>query len=249
MPELVFKSDGRVFRRPFELTAPNEQEMQVDDAILAGLATNIIRKLPALCVMPQGPVGMSIINAKPECFFSVQLSSLNIHTTIEIENGIAVPTFTEDGDKIRLVWPVPDNMRLFLCGLVLPPDLERTSYHCNKAFLYAFSGRDAYLLPLANLYADGRICTGLREREGEAYFGPNAIESFYAMVQGFHASEWGAHLLNDQGDGSRVRARKFFRFKPTDSGFVALPGASGLDWVALCKSIGTDTLTWLPVAL
>lgn len=237
--EYVLKSDGRVLRRPVELTVQNETEIAIDDAILSTLTLSITRKVHRLAFLPEGVVHQCVTSDSGESFLSLRLARLKILATVKTNEGIVRPAFEPQGDFIPLEWIVPGDMRLMFVARCQP---ERDgTYFCQWAYLFALNGngRQAYKMPLPNLYADCHICLGV-----SGYFGNSLLECFQNTLQGFTDSKWNADLIH--GDERRGilpcfdQSQDMFIFKPVKDGFETLPPAA--PWASLCEKVGTAVL-------
>ena len=150
------------------------------------------------------------------------------------------------GDKtfpeMNMVWTPPKDMQLRFI-LQATTDPTKTGYndgrYCvQRVFLVAFdSNRNAYQLPLPNLYSDGRICL------------PDPIVKvnvcLYDMFAYFYRvisdSLWNNHLIKEDGKNWDL-SPEIFRFEPDENGFKQAPIKK--EWNKACKTMGHSSLQY-----
>lgn len=149
-------------------------------------------------------------------FFRPQ-TDVNDHVTI-------VPVFIAPGAEMALNWNTPNDMSLFFVSSWPTGDgtineLFPTCYLVAKGM-----DRRTYLLPLPNLFEDGRVCMGTVQRD---WVKSNIFDTFKKALEIFDAAPWNADLMVD------IRwqnSKKLFRFSP--EGVQEAPESA---WTTLSK--------------
>jgi hypothetical protein len=87
---------------------------------------------------------------------------------------------------MRLLWTVPNNMRLTLCLY-----MDGQNRVINTFFVAHDNEGRQYMLPLSNLYDDCRLCTG----QYDIAKGSSSFDAIYSSVQQFYSSSWQGDLF------------------------------------------------------
>lgn len=245
-PEFVIKGDGRVYKRPVAMTVEGEAEIDLAGPLLQNAQLSIQRRTWNAFNSPAGPVHVCTTDDNGGAFLSVTLASLILRCTIEVSEGIAVPTFQKEGSTVELQWNPPADCQLVYV-LYCPPDNgapknPKRIWAASVSHLFAFhrARPECFRLPLPNLFADCRICTGTGD-----YAGKTMQDLFLVALDNFQQAQWNSDLLdgdNRQGIAPRREEMKtLFRFRPTGSGFEPLP--SETPWMKLSDKVGLEILS------
>ena len=238
MPEIVLKPDGRVLKRPFEVTCADEREIQIDDAILECLTGHIARKSKRLFSLNGQPVGVALLNDNSIAFCSVRLPVLNLNSTIKTDGSLVIPSFEEKGDYVTLRWTPPMDMKLIYTAKL---EFTGSLWQSGMGYIFAFfSSTQVYRVPLPNVYNDCSICNG---RNGDPYAGDTIMDCFSNSLSDFNSSKWNADLIHDSVNGMFVESQRMFRFEPTSDGFNTIQ--TEIHWTKLSRPVGTDVLNYV----
>lgn len=236
--EYVLKMDGRVLRRPFEVQCSGELEIQLDGAILASLNIATPRKLQDAFTLPDGSrVHLCSVDQKGSVYLSMRLSQLHLRATARIDaaTGAAVPSFDAKGEFLPLVWTPPADMVLMFAAMVKPYD---GSYYSDLCYLFAIAGKQAYQIPVPNLYNDCHLCLG-----GDGMFtGKTLSEVFERAYVNVKESPWNNHIIKDDSDLFK-KSQELFRFNSTKDGFVSM--LPDKHWAKLCRPMATEVVSYL----
>lgn len=216
----------------------SRQEMNINDAIIEPLTTNLSRicknVMPMSAVSPDalGNVSMSTMS-QGQSVFSMPVFKMSLNTRFASDsNGILTPVFeAPDGPTLPIFWIPPTTMKLVL-SIILGPKFENMNQYLTA---HDKQGR-LWRLPLSNLYQDCRLCPGIADYSRSQ----NCLDSLKVAWEQFRNSKWNQDLYADSTDGRRRATNKMFRFKPNDSDFTQLP--LDAEWTDLCEKIGNEFL-------
>ncbi len=143
------------------------------------------------------------------------------------ENVFLVPVWaaqkTPASAEHKLEWIPPDGMVLWFVTAWECKDADPTG-HTPKCYLLARDAQDmryTYLLPMPNLYEDGRICMGDSFRPSGNVPG----KQYDIAVKSFMSTDWNNHLI-----GNAVNSQEMFKFD--GNGKQVAPTKN---WRELCK--------------
>lgn len=185
-----------------------------------------------------------IVDAK-RTFCVAEIPALNLRSHWELTaDQILVPKFINKDHDLHgklmhaaALWTPPAGMRLLFINQI---GSDRGVWFSNESsWLFAFNAsKKAFLLPLPNVYEDGRICMGEFGGVGEDN---NIQSSLMLATRQFYGAGWNADLNADEACVQRL-----FRFKPSADGGIEQVGPSANDplWEKSCKSVGS-TITAL----
>ena len=170
------------------------------------------------------------------------LPALNLLTHWELgNNGVLTPRFLNRDHDLHgklmyapAIWKLPPGMQIMFCTEVQPDEgIWISSY--QKSWLLAFNERkQAYLLPLPNLYDDASVCMG--EFDGK---GGTLQASFEKAALQFYGAGWNADLSEDVKEPSK----RMFRFGAASQGGLSqlpfVPFVTEYEWEEDCRRIGT----------
>lgn len=153
-----------------------------------------------------------------------QLKEVRLHTffrpqTDTDEHVTIVPVFISPGAEMTLTWPVPKDMKLFFVAR-WGTDIREGTINAQFPLCYLVAKSEAkktYLLPLPNLYEDGRVCMGEPQRD---WIKANIFDTFTKALEIFHVAPWNADLMSS--NDRWVASKLMFRFSPEG---VAEPSA------------------------
>ena len=171
---------------------------------------------------------------------------LTCHFELDKE-GLLVPHFFNrnqpEKDKFiqsSLQWTPPPDMTLmfasFIRGYEAVP-IRHLSTQDSKPYLIAFNPqKQAWVLPLPNLYDDCTVCNGEFNGMGGTY-----QSAFEKCLQQFLSAAWNTDLINN----SKMEfCKSLFKFAPGSSETVQVDWAAkemaqGRAWQALCTKAGS----------
>jgi len=131
--------------------------------------------------------------------------------------------------ELDFVWKPPGSMQLFFVGARFEEPSAETGFY----IIARYSNRLTYLLPLPNVYDDGKIC--LPDEVGPQDSQPLSV-ALDSALKSFQTSQWNIdlhHALN-------YADRKMFRFDP-DGKQLPIQG----DWPQLCEVINNAAYQFL----
>ncbi|HNR70401.1 MAG TPA: hypothetical protein PKJ00_03355 [Verrucomicrobiota bacterium] len=223
--------DGRVFHVKEQVTeqflSTQKLESQLPERL--GLAYNVV---PPGLVHDGDNISSVSIKASSRSngatWWFLQLAKLRLNTTWRTTDGGDIhPVMQTRGAPTLPVmavdWLVPPTMTLLHIIEVAPIG---ASYITNKEYLVAIDGNGVhYILPLGNIYADGRLCTGV-----DPYRWATQLECVRESYRIIHASVWNADL-HSSDNSSRIAA--MFKFTQLD-GTTQQAVVDDFDWRPLC---------------
>jgi hypothetical protein len=135
----------------------------------------------------------------------------------------------EQAAALDVTWKPPGSMQLFFVAAQFNGASQKNKFY----IISRYTNRLTYLLPLPNLYDDGRIC--LPDGPEEEYAGPLSSALDMAL-KSFQTSQWNIdlHRAQDHAD------RKMFRFDP-DGKQLPIQGS----WPGLCEVINNAAYQFL----
>jgi hypothetical protein len=124
-------------------------------------------------------------------------------------------------------WVAPPGMAIVL-GVALDD-----SWRCQNQYLVAFdaNGRQ-YQMPLSNLYADCRLCSGKYSQRASS-----AIDALSGALTQFRSGNWNSDLYSSS---TRNNTRALFGFKVEEKGFSQIEVN---DWAAKCNKIANEFIS------
>lgn len=165
-----------------------------------------------------------------------RLASLALHTyfrpMVDVSEKVClVPVWkqgTPKATEMKLTWVPPDTMGLYI---VLYWECKEKSLNAVNPLPYLVSlapNKRTYLLPIPNLYGDGRICLG---RGGDAIpwmrLG-GLVPQLEKATELLQKTSWNTDLLRD----TQRETQAMFRFDP-DGKQMAIQA----DWWSLCPTV------------
>lgn len=136
---------------------------------------------------------------------------------------------SEQAAELDFVWKPPGTMQLFFVGAQLQKPPAETSFY----LIAKHTNRLTYLLPLPNVYDDGKIC--LPDESGTEDSQPLSV-ALDTALKSFQTSQWNIdlHHARDYAD------RKMFRFDP-EGKQLPIQG----DWPELCEVVNNAAYQFL----
>jgi len=214
------------------------QPIDINAGIINQLGSSVVRKhvnlIPGSMLKngPSRPINLSV-GASSHCW-SVELDELQINTTFATTSGggLIYPAFNDNKlPQMTVAWKVPTNMRLVLGVL-----LNTSNCIVNQYFVAADNSGRLYILPLGNIYEDGRLCSGR--------FDEDPSSSMAALSQAwsqFNTSRWQSDLYNAE---LLAATQAMFAFKVEKEKFTQiLPADNTADWTRYCKKFAHDAIT------
>lgn len=240
MPEIVLKSDGRCFRRPFAVQADGETEIDIESAILSTLTLQVRREVKNVATLANGAaISACIVDERGTAYLTTELRTLSLLCAVKIAPDKTVrPSWSDAGDSVRLEWMAPANCRLFFAARL---SLITSLWIANPIYIFANKAGtlDFYHLPIANLYSDCRICTG----KGDSFHrGATMMESFQFAFNSIYGSRWNSHLIRESTE-QLEQSKHLLRFRPVADGFETI--APENPWHTYCDKVVTDVINKL----
>ena len=235
MSEVILKKDGRIVVRGTEIVTQDEYEVDLNPALLATLGRGILLKIKDAAQLPLGSVGVCVLG-DGTVYLSIRLPQLKLKTAATIDGEKAWPVFSSAGTAIEFLWVPPDDCAVIYLAQMVPTS---PGWACKQPYLFAqdlTKPADFYHLPLANLYSDCRLCTGLDRPTA----GSNALDCLAAALNHLEASRWNSHLIGDNGDVDNAKA--VFQFKVVKDGFETLTNPK---WKSYSRKVGTTLLEYI----
>ena len=184
-------------------------------------------------------INTHILTNGKQTFCVAELPALNLLTHWELgNNGVLTPRFLNRDHDLHgklmyapAIWKLPPGMQIMFCTEVHPDGNDWISSYL-KSWLLAFNERkQAYLLPLPNIYDDASVCMG--DFDGK---GGTLQASFEKAALQFYGAGWNADLSEDVKEPSR----RMFRFGAASQGGLSqLPFVMDYAWEEDCQRIGT----------
>ena len=238
MREYIIKDTGSIFRRDI-----SEEEIAVNDDDIARAITQTLGRsvkglwpvtLPSSQSDVAGLVNLTIDHERP--WFTVPIKELVLSTfysTVTVDGQArVVPQFQRRlGTEIqlKLTWKTPSTMRLR--GLLRGTPLHFDRPAIDLMWLLAYtSDSQIWKLPLPNVYADCKVCTGNGAVGGDSY--RDAVDAFMKL---FFDAPWNTDLWD-----CHEKTHSMFNWKVVEGGkFEQTPVEQ---WPQYCKKVG------LPIA-
>jgi len=198
--------------------------------ILTNIADNIVRKEGQLFKARGHVVDVSFLNNN-SLYASVQLKKLRIsceYNHVDGNGGASVahmyPSFVNRAGNANaprnytLEWNIPAGIKTYIVfhlrggrRVTDNDDTNLRGYGADNAWLVCqIDGEDGqFMLPLPNLYDDGRICFGTPfvRKETIQECVENDLDSFYSTT-------WNSDLMTDE---KKSKVKKLIRFKTSDN--------------------------------
>ncbi len=213
-----------------------KRSVNVTKAVIDGLAQSVIRRISNLMPMSDIDKGLAgdidiATGANGQLVARMPIVHISLGAPYAIEGTEAYPHFDGQHPFMMQLWQVPANMRLYLCLHV-----GLNNEHLNSYLVALDNYNVAWRLPISNLYADCRLCSGRYDNHV-----PTVLESCRRGYQQFQASKWNQDLYIESDAKRRQATREMFRFKIAGDKFVQqdVPG----NWPALCEKVGTSFIT------
>jgi hypothetical protein len=222
--EWLIREDGTILER-----LVRERELEAEHSIIDTLTTEVVRSARNVIQLPDW--GSAHANIGPgDILWSVPIQRIPLKAKFRLVNQALVPMFGSTSDlEMPMVWEAPPEIRLVF---VVRTECSEEYATIGGNWLFAFGqNRNAYRLPLPNLYDDCSICMGEFAQQYDT-----ASECLTASLQQFNKSQWNSDLMP-----ATEKSQKFFRFKPTDETFETLPVDAG-DWTSLCAKVSTAVM-------
>lgn len=231
--QFIITPEGRFFR---EDIVRNEIDPgpELEKCFKASMAV----RLPKLVTLPTwGAVGV-VVDESGLQHWAVEVEEINFNTSYRVKgegkDAEMIPRFTEDhgSPSLNITWNKSHAMTGQSKGMdirfvvLIQPTGGRFAVH--KQYLYAFDdARNAYRLPISNLYDTCELCNGLFESSGVT-----ALETLTKSLTQFRNSSWNSDLWKDESI-----VENFIRFQPLETGFNTLPIKS--PWTKWCTKVST----------
>lgn len=221
------------------LVTQHEEPRQASEGILASLACSHRSTLKSAFNLGENTVSLSY--NENEMMAVTRITKLNLVSFFELgADKLLHPLFIDKKDPrgermpvISAVWNVPESMLIMFSARVYnyktkSGELSKTSSD-QSCFLVAFNKiKQAWLMPLPNLFDDATICMGSFDGSG-----PSIQAAVGLALNQFQKSEWNSDLIGERQQNSR----KLFSFSPTGEGVESVPFDG--DWTKLCTRIAT----------
>lgn len=178
-----------------------------------------------------------------EAGFVVKTNYIVIHTLLRrlvlradfrmLDGEVISPSFATNANSINIApqWKPPSGMRLHFATKVVD---TLDGYMAESSTLFAQStntGRTGtYMLPISNMYEDGRICLG-REPTPKR---ETALEVFADQLNRLYTSPWNSDLAPNL-----VNTAQVFRFSLAT--IDQLPPAN--EWETYCRRVSSPIIT------
>lgn len=226
--------------------------------VLTNIADNIVRKEERLFKARGHVVDVSFLNNN-SLYASVQLKKLRIsceYNHVDGNGGASVahmyPSFVNRAGNANaprnytLEWNIPAGIKAYIVfhilgGRRVQNDNATTSpgYGADNAWLVCqIDGEDGqFMLPLPNLYDDGRICFGAPfvRKETIQECVENDLDSFYSTT-------WNSDLMTDE---KKSKVKKLIRFKTSDNSQLP-PVLPGVGMKGLLTTVGNTEFEDFP---
>lgn len=220
------------------LVTIKSEPREIAESIIEKFGKDVTRILKRAFPTPNGVA--HIIQTDTETFCVARLSRITLLSHYENEKEILTPVFIKDdapGAKdhpvMPLVWEAPETMVLLFAARILNTTEmnEHPMTHPDQnCYLIAYnSKKQAFLLPLPNLYQDCAICMGRFNGTADS-----AAQAFVLAMQQFEKSSWNSDLVDSD---MTANSKKMFRFKAGEKETTAIPLAG--DWTKLCNKVST----------
>ncbi len=208
------------------------RKMNINKTLIDGLSASVIRKIPNAIAMSHvskgepGHVGLAI-GSNGQMVARMQLFDIPMAAPFAIEGDLCYPHFDGDHPVMALRWKCPSTMYLFLCV-----QLDASWRNCNNYLVALDANHHAWRLPLSNLYADCRLCSGRYEDHASDIVG--ACRLCWGQ---FQASKWNQDLYTDATDNRRSASKTLFKYKV--KGDIFEQPETPKNWQTLCEKVGT----------
>lgn len=218
--EYVLTRGGVIERRDIT-TNPIQLPANIQDQ----LAAYINMKIPAMFMLESNPVDICAKQGA-QTFYSVSLDALILNTSFRMNGKVMFPVFNGTDNVMSLPWPAQKNMTLRFVVLSVHDPLGK-KHRLGQVYLIAYDEKkQAYKLPLANLYDDCRLCHG--QNSPWVRTGADVV---LEALRNFGTSRWNGDLWKDA-----EKSQKMFSFQATQEGFNPIPVE---DWKPLCDKVAT----------
>jgi hypothetical protein len=204
--------------------------------MIDGLTANLVRSLgdimPMTLIEKNAPGGIGIaLGPKGQFVARMTISKLPMNAPFCVEGITMAPVFDGNFPIIKQEWVVPDNMLLYL-AVHLTPGME-----CLDQYLVAVdSERRTWRLPVSNLYAECRLCSGRFDSHGK-----DLIDILQKVWAQFYNGSWNADLYGDSSPLRRNSTKLLFSYKVNNEKIEqAIPPKN---WQALCEKVATEFVT------
>ena len=221
-----------------ELVTVNRAAREVGEGLINQFGATVVRTLKRAFPTPSGVAHLLITDR--ECYAVARLKEINLLSHYDTAGDKTLtPVFLRETDAaakdyplMPLVWPVPEDMVLLFAARLLchnEPRERIATAPDQSCYLVAYNQKkQAFLLPLPNLYGDAAICMG--QFNGQA---DSAAQAFMLALAQFDKSSWNSDLLENRID----HAQALFRFKEQATETEAIPFQG--DWSKHCEKIST----------
>lgn len=221
--EFILEKSGEIIRRDI-----TERAVDVGESIVNSLSANVDR-IVKFAFQTRDPSMMVHLRACADAnYWTVEMPRIVLRTSFKMDRDHLVPNFSGDGIDMPLFWTPPSSCKLAF--MVIEKMRTSSSRWLNFAYLFAInSDNRCYRLPLANIYADCKLCLGEFESTGAT---SHAV--ILKALDQFDKSEWNSDLWRQDENGAHTMA--MFRFKPEGDNFVQVMPEN---WTALCQKVAT----------
>ncbi len=222
--EWLIREDGTILER-----LVRERELEAEQSVIEALTSEVFRKARNVLQIPDwGPAHANM--GASDILWSIPIKRIPLKARFRLVNQVLVPMFASTSDlEMPMMWQAPPEIRLVF---VVRTECSDEYATIGGNWLFAFGqNKNAYRLPLPNLYDDCSICMGEFEQDYDT-----ALQCLTASLEQFNKSQWNSDLMP-----STERSQKFFRFKPTDESFETLP-VDAADWTSLCAKVSTAVM-------
>lgn len=232
------KSYYRITETGVESVQETVTECQIADDVMQRYSTEKVVKVPNLfngALIGDGvpfPVALTV-KGGIHCF-TLRLGHFPIQSKFVMKDGLMMPDFaaaTATSTVFKMIWPVPDDMRLYLVYQI-DPGLAALDGWLTA---YDASGK-CWRLPLSNCYEDGRLCQGKYD-----VYGSSMMECLIKAYTQFLNSPFNWDLSDRGGSDGMQNSMSLFRFKPLEpDGFEAVKPEKA--WTTYCTRISKEFL-------
>lgn len=228
----------------FVITEKSEMErwditrsrLNINQTMLEGMTAGLVRKANQVVdmslIQPEaGGYADLAIGANGYCMARMPVFVLPMSAPFAIEGTTMFPAF--DGPHPVMVqrWVVPTSMRLYLCAHIT------SGLECTEQFLVAIDQeRKCYRLPVSNLYADCRLCSGRFANTSDSIV--KLLQQCYTQFMG---SSWNSDLYGDSTPLRRTSTKAMFSY--TVSTDKITQNIVPTKWTSLCEKVSTQLIT------
>lgn len=176
-----------------------------------------------------GPANLRCGSAATVIKWIVIVRSINLETNFVIRDGIHFPTFNPGlGELMTLTWRPPPTMDLRLAVDVVK-DADG-AFFTDTQYLCAFNAKkEAFRLPVGNLYTDCKLCHGMRSKHWETQ-----EQAVLAALKHFQSSPWNSDLYSESRE---KETKRLFGWTPNENGFTQIELQVPDEWMECCEKV------------